>query len=88
MKYVRKGSKIYTDGWKGYCFVFALYTHYTVNHKRHFVDPVTGVHTNTIEGNWAPLKKSIPSRLRTREFIYYGLFIAMSKRNMIEIEFI
>ncbi|KAG2196834.1 hypothetical protein INT46_001751 [Mucor plumbeus] len=32
------------------------YKHMTVNHSKNFKDPVTGVHTNTIEGRWNGLK--------------------------------
>ena len=59
IKYVRKGSVIYSDSWKGYNtdrLVGLGYTHGTVNHSQHFKDPVSGVHTNTIESTWHHLK--------------------------------
>ena len=31
-------------------FPYLGYSHSTVNHSRHFKDPVTGTHSNTIEG--------------------------------------
>ena len=41
--------------WFGELFWFAVlnylgFQHSTVNHARHFKDPITGVHSNTIEG--------------------------------------
>lgn len=67
-KYVRKGTTIYTDKWKGYNNLKNIgYKHYTVNHKKHFKDPNTGVHTNTIEGTWNGLKQSIVPRCRTKK---------------------
>ena len=33
-------------------FLCPGYTWSSVNHKLHYVDPVTGVHTNTIEGRY------------------------------------
>lgn len=36
------------------------YDHVVVNHSLHYVDPATGLHTNTIEGTWNGLKKKIP----------------------------
>lgn len=67
-RHVRPGSIVYTDLWRGYCNLGELgVTHQTVNHSVHFRDPVTGVHTNTIEGTWAGLKAKIPPRNRTRE---------------------
>ena len=33
------------------------YDHQWVNHTLHFIDPVTGAHTNSIEGSWALCKR-------------------------------
>ena len=33
------------------------YVHGTVNHFQNFVDPVTGVHMNLMEGTWTHAKK-------------------------------
>ena len=33
------------------------YIHGTVNHFQNFMDPVTGVHMNLIEGTWTHAKK-------------------------------
>ena len=35
------------------------------NHSLHYQDPVTGVHTNSIEGYWSGLKRRTPIRHRT-----------------------
>ena len=52
-------------------------THHTVNHSRHFRDPVTGVHTNTIEGTWNAVKQKINKRHRTHHLIegYLAQFV-------------
>jgi hypothetical protein len=53
-KYVKPGSKIYTDCWRGYAGLEGVtersYTHLTVNHEVEYVT-ADGVNTNTIEGN-------------------------------------
>lgn len=73
-KYVKKGTMIYTDLWKGYNNLKKLgYKHMTVNHSKHFKDPVTNVHTNHIEGTWSALKQSIIPRNRTKKDIVLHL---------------
>lgn len=55
------GSHIISDSWPAYLAGIPelrdssgrpLYTHSTVNHSKHFVNPQDGSHTNTIEGTW------------------------------------
>ena len=66
--HVRSGSRIFTDGWKGYNGLRLMglqYTHQTVNHSQHFVNPNDrNVHTNTIERAWRNLRESIPLQTR------------------------
>jgi transposase-like protein len=80
LEHIEPGSIIYSDCWKGYstdelsAFDFG---NEVVNHSQHFVDPVTGVHTNTIEGTWNGIKINIPPRHRSMKFVemtYWSLF--------------
>ena len=52
-EHVRPGSIVYTDCWRGYrqedLHAISM-DHDTVNHTIGFVDPITGVHTNHMEG--------------------------------------
>lgn len=75
-RHVYPGSVIHTDLWRGYSQLAMNYdyTHQTVNHSRHFVDPATSTHTNTIEGTWAGVKLSVPKRNRTKARINEHLF--------------
>lgn len=50
-------SKVFTDEFKGYCTVAGFVEHKTVDHQREYVNGE--VHTNTIEGFWALLKRGI-----------------------------
>jgi transposase-like protein len=57
---VRPGSIIISDCWRAYVGLDnAGYQHLTVNHTYHFRDPNTGAHTNSIEGTWSAIKRSI-----------------------------
>ena len=52
-----------SDCWKAYQHIGKNgYGHQTVNHSKHFKDPVSGCWTNTIEGQWRILKKDIPGK--------------------------
>jgi hypothetical protein len=52
-----------------------MYKHDMVNHSQTYKDPVTGAHTNTIEGHWRVTKDKIPNRLYStkrvlQEYLY------------------
>lgn len=62
-KYIEKETTIYSDCWSAYQtedFEKYGWKHEKVNHSKHFKDPETGVHTNTIESNWRSTKASLP----------------------------
>ena len=49
------------------------YSHESVNHSLNFVDPVTGAHTNTIEGLWEiHIKRHIKRMRGVRKTIVDG----------------
>ena len=58
-QHVAPGTTIITDCWRAYNRLSSLgYIHLTVNHSRQFVDPVTGAHTNGVEGTWTHAKRA------------------------------
>ena len=60
-RHIAPGTKIISDGWAAYRGINAHgYEHETVNHSVTFKDPITGAHSNTIEGSWFHLKRSLP----------------------------
>lgn len=68
---IAPGSIVLTDLWRGYSRISnsIAITHLTVNHSQNFKDPVTGTHTNTIEGSWHGIKCKIAPRNRTEDLI-------------------
>lgn len=58
--HVLPGTKIYTDGWRGYCKIKQYFTSKSVNHKYYFVDPNDPLnHVNNIERTWRSLKSDM-----------------------------
>ena len=79
---VKEDSMTYTDCWKGYnCLSNVHNSHATGNHSKHFKDPETGVHINTIEGCWFGIKMHIPPKLRTKDNLNLYLVHYMILRN-------
>src|SRR5438132_4373931 len=81
---VLPGSIVHTDLWRGYRGIEQELNmiHRTVNHSENFIDPDTGVHTNTIEGLWNGIKIQIPPRNRNKDTITNHLFeFIWHKRN-------
>jgi transposase-like protein len=66
-KYVRPGSMIISDCWKGYnqfdrAPLDQHFPHLTVNHSENFVDPDTEAHTQTVESMWSSAKRRFKAR--------------------------
>ncbi|KAG0420400.1 hypothetical protein EQH57_0162 [Dictyocoela roeselum] len=80
--HVKRKTKVYSDKWGGYKKLKLLgYKHKSVNHSKNFIDPTTGVHTNTIEANWSGLKRGIPVNHRRVKYLRSYLLRYMIKRN-------
>ena len=61
-QWIRPGTTIYSAMWAAYNNLDQIgYDHGTVNHTLHFVDPVTGIHTNGVEGMWQKSKSKFKS---------------------------
>jgi transposase-like protein len=56
---VAPGAALYTDGHHPYKVLGAVYQHRFVDHERGEYARADGVHTNSIEGVWAQLKRQI-----------------------------
>ena len=81
-QYIDKKSTVISDCWKAYSQLSNIFEeHITVNHSKYFKDPITGAHTNTIEGNWRSVKSQTPITSRCRSRINVYLIKYMLKRN-------
>ncbi|KAF0724803.1 Uncharacterized protein FWK35_00027747, partial [Aphis craccivora] len=68
-EWIKPGTTIISDCWKAYNTLNDEgYVHMTVNHSLHFKDPVTGVHSNTIESAWRHSKQSMSNYCRKKSF--------------------
>ena len=55
-------TTIHSDQWRAYTSVNTLpgvAAHGVVNHSLHFIDPATGIHTQTVEGYWKRVKTKL-----------------------------
>ena len=71
---IRPGSTICSDCWKSYKTISQhSYTHQTVNHSYHSVDPTTQAHTQNIENLWWQVKRTLPSTHSSNDELYLHL---------------
>lgn len=86
--HILPGSILFTDGWKAYSKAAKIlgFEHHIVKHNLHFNDPITGVHTNTVEGVNNGIKHLIKPRNRCKKNIndnlYYYLWRKKNKNNL------
>lgn len=70
-KCIRPGTEVSSDDWAAYRGMARrinnVATHRVVVHARHFVDPVTGAHTQEIESCWISLKLEQKTRRGIRK---------------------
>ncbi|KAI5151233.1 hypothetical protein ENBRE01_1989 [Enteropsectra breve] len=82
LSYNSLAAAIYSDEWKAYRNLKHYFRrHLVVNHSQNFVDPLTGAHTNTIEGQRSQVKASIPIRYRVQKYIKPYLLRYMLRHN-------
>lgn len=88
-KHIKEKSVIFSDEWKAYTRLQeGDFRHYTVCHKRVFVNVVVSeegeeirVNTNSIEGFWSQIKNRIKALYGTSEELQPSYFYEMVFRN-------
>ena len=59
-QHVQPGTVVHSDEWAAYSQLSSAgYTHSSVNYSLHFVDPLTGTHTQHIESYWSRVKAKL-----------------------------
>ena len=58
-----------------------IYEHERVNHEIGYKNYKTGCHTNTIEGNWYAMKRTVPERKRNNKQLQGCLFEFIWRRD-------
>lgn len=87
--FILPGTTIVSDCWKAYGGLSSMgFDHLTVNHSISFKDPVTGEHTNTIEGSWRHAKESVGNKSR-RSYLLNGklavyMFFSWCRRSKLD----
>ncbi|KAG0441041.1 hypothetical protein DMUE_1337, partial [Dictyocoela muelleri] len=88
---IRNNTTIHTDEWKSYnaLSIHPEYIHRKITHKYHFVDPITGIHTQNVESFNNKLKLFIKSQKGCKEadrknLITYFLFVDTFKKSACE----
>ena len=69
-QYIRPGSIVYSNEWSSYNQLSAT-TGLTVSHSLHFVDPISGAHTQGVEAMWSSCKRM----LREERTMHSKLFV-------------
>ena len=70
--WIEPGTTVISDNWAAYRNLESEgFTHRTVNHSIHFVDPDTGAHTNTIESTWRAVKVFLGQYNRREDYGYH-----------------
>ena len=75
---ILSGTEIHSDKWPAYHDLEKHLqsencSHYTVNHKKHYVDPLSGAHSQSIESNWRHCKVNLPDYGVTPKYLDYYL---------------
>ena len=81
-KFIHPESIIISDCWAAYKGINKKLKmeHFIVDHSKTFKDPITGAHTNHIEGTWHGIKQKIPKKERIPEKINNYIFEFIQKR--------